>query len=70
MKKIDEAVVLHKGWEMDNLAWVIENTDGTKELRTTSHGGEYTMGIDELDDKIAETQKSLDGLKRLKELVS
>ncbi len=70
MKKIDDAVVLHKGWEMDNLAWVIENTDGTKELRTTSHGAEYTMGIDELDDKIAETQKSLDGLKRLKELVS
>ena len=62
MKKIYEAVVLHEGWEMDNLLWVVENDDGRRELRTTSHGSEYIMDTKEIMEKIAETKKSLAGL--------
>jgi hypothetical protein len=68
MKKIYEAVVMHVGWEMDNAAWIIENEDGTREIRTTSYGGEYSMKMSELEEKIKETAASLDGLMRLKEL--
>jgi hypothetical protein len=70
MKKVGEAVVLHEGWEMDNRAWVIEDEFGTRELRTTSHGGECVMTMNELDEKIMETEKSLNGLKMIKALVS
>ena len=68
MKKTYEAVVLHNGWEMDNLAWVINN-DGVLQAKTTSHGNQYTMDSEELDAKINETRLSLEGLIKIRELV-
>lgn len=62
MKKVLTATVMHVVWEMDNEAWLIENADGSRELRTTSHGGEYEMRLSELDEKIEETRNSLDSL--------
>jgi len=68
MKPLFTAVVMHVGWECDNEAWVIENEQGDLEVKTTSHGGVYTMSMNELDEKIKETKESLDGLLKLKEI--
>jgi hypothetical protein len=67
-RRIGESVVLNDGWEFDNLAWVTD--DGSqRKLWTTSHGGECEMSQDMLVDKVAETQKSLDGLMKLATLM-
>ena len=65
---IFKATVMHNGWEMDNEAWILEYNGGYREIRTTSHGREYVMGVKELDEKIKETEGSLNGLIKLKKL--
>jgi hypothetical protein len=69
MKKIHSALVLHEGWEMDNELWVLENDDGSRELRTTNHGGERKTNIQYIDEKIQEAERSIDELKEAKALV-
>ncbi len=46
--------VLHRGWEMDNDAWLVEMADGSRQLFYTSHGGVYPMKRGNLKKKIAE----------------
>jgi len=69
-KVIKKAVVLHKGWEMDNYAWVSQEDDGSLKLMTTSHGSEYEMTKEELLKKMQETSNSLDELNELLGLVT
>ena len=69
-KIIKKAVVLHKGWEMDNYAWVSKDDDGLLRLKTTSHGSEYEMTKESLLEKINETRDSLDQLNGLLGLVT
>ena len=51
--------ILHKGWELDNKGWIMQ--DGR--IFTTSHTSVYEMSAAELERKIVETQRSLDGLR-------
>lgn len=69
MGNIFRALVLHNGWEFDNEMWVYEDEAGTRTLLTTNHGIECGMHKDELIGKIAETEKSLCGLKKALELI-
>lgn len=61
-KEIFRFKILHAGWELDNEGWIIEHEDGRRELRTTSHTSEYETPLRELEEKIIETQESLDVL--------
>jgi len=70
MKILVKAVAMHVGWEMDNEIWLLEKNNKTKEIRTTSHGRERVMKMDELDNKIKETKASLNGLMKLKKLAN
>lgn len=67
--KIKTAVVLHEGWEMDNLAWVSINEEGELKLSTTSHGGYRKMTKKALIKKIKETEASLNQLQGLLTLI-
>jgi len=51
-------------------SWIIEHEDGRRELRTTSHTSECEMPLRELEEKIIETQESLDGLLKAKALMN
>ena len=42
--------VMWDGWEMDNVAWVMERPDATRYLRMTSHGGKYEALITDLEE--------------------
>lgn len=68
MKIIHQSIVLQRGWEMDNSVWVVEDKNGSRTVKTTCH--ERPVTYDELDDKIAETKASLDGLLKAKELTA
>ena len=52
-------VVLWKGWEMDNHAWVMEKVDGTRYLKMTDHGQAYEAEVSELEERISEYEKIL-----------
>ena len=39
VKILYTATILYAGWEMDNEAWIVEMSDGSKAAFTTSHGG-------------------------------
>ena len=69
-KIIKKAVVLHKGWEMDNYAWVSQDEKGELKLITTCHGSEYEMTKESLLEKIQETRNSLNQLNGLLGLVT
>lgn len=69
MKKIYEFKILHAGWEMDNNGWITENDFGLLDMHTTNHGSDEVMSKDYLFSKIDETEKSLFGLLKAKELM-
>jgi len=56
--------------ETDSEAFVFENTSGLRELTTTINGAEKRLSLQDVDDKIKETEESLAGLKRARELLS
>jgi len=64
-RQIYIATVLHNGWELDNAAWVDEDANGNRELKTTNHGCNCTMSKEDLNHKIAETERSLNELKHI-----
>lgn len=68
-KILSQATILHKGWETDNSGWVVEFIDGTKSILTTSHGGFYITKTNEFEEKLLETQQSVEGIKRMLEIV-
>lgn len=68
--KLGVCKVLHEGWEMDNLAWYVQLSNGEKQVMTTNHGRECFMHIKDLLDKIDETRQSLDGLLKLLSIVN
>jgi len=51
--------VMHDGWEMDNVAWVMERPDGTRYLQMTSHGDKFEVPVARLEDKIDEYRSVL-----------
>jgi hypothetical protein len=69
-KEIFRFKIMHSGWELDNEGWIVEHEDGRRELRTTSHTSECEMSSRELEDKITETQNSLNGLLKVKALMN
>ena len=58
-KVVFEFPVLWHEWECDSKAWVMERQDGTRYLRMTNHGGAYEAKIEELNQRIAEYEKTL-----------
>lgn len=69
MKIIHTFKILHEGWEMDNDGRVVEDEVGGNKIMTTSHGVRCEMSQTSLKAKIKETEASLAGLKKAKELV-
>jgi hypothetical protein len=69
-KEIFRFKIMHLSWELDNEGWIIEHEDGRQELRTTSHTNECETSLKELEDKIVETQNSLNGLLKAKALMN
>lgn len=69
MAKIHHFKILHAGWEMDTKGHVEETPKGKRTLHTTNHGDECIMPKKELLAKIQETQDSLEGLLKAKELM-
>ena len=69
MEKIFEFTVLHKDWELDNEGWIEKQDDGKLKLMTTNHNSICEMCLDEINEKITETEKSLNDLKKAKTLV-
>jgi hypothetical protein len=67
---IKSAVVMHNGWETDNLAWVQKTSIGELQLRTTNHDHEVVMTKKELIAQIKETSESLEQLKELLYILS
>lgn len=65
---IHEAVVLHRGWEMDNYVYLVEMEGGKKKIITTSHGEWVEMSKKELIKKADETRNSLDDIESILDL--
>lgn len=51
--------VLWDGWEMDNIGWIKETTDGVKYLVLTNHGTPYHAPVEELQHRINEYSEVL-----------
>ena len=66
-KILSQATILHNGWELDNAAWAVEFTDGTKAIIATLHGGFYIAKNKEFEEKLQETQKSVDEIVKILE---
>jgi hypothetical protein len=69
MSTIHKFKILH-GTESDNEAFVFENTSGLREIMTTIDGVEKRLTLADVEEKIRETESSLIGLKRAKELLT
>jgi hypothetical protein len=69
MSTILKFKILH-GSETDNEAFVFENTSGLREIMTTINGKETRLSVQDVEEKIKETEDSLAGLKRAKELLA
>ena len=61
---IHEASILHAGWEMDNEAWIVEMEGGEIVELTTSHGGICRWTRKEAEEKLAETEKSAESIRK------
>lgn len=70
MSEIFSFTILRQGWESDNEGWIEKQSDGTLRLMTTNMGSKCEMPIEELDDHITETEMSLVGLKKAKNLMA
>lgn len=57
-----EFPILHSGWEMDNIGWIIQ-ANGKRSVLTTRHGSPYLMSLHEAEEKIAEYNKAIDGMR-------
>jgi hypothetical protein len=57
-KVILEIPVMHRGWEMDSMAWIIEYK-GEVALITTNHGGCYFGDESFLREKLAEYAEAM-----------
>lgn len=68
-KTIHTAVVLHDGWEMDNGMHITEASDGTRVAHWTNHNRPCLMSMKDIEDKIKETQDSLNDLQIAKYLL-
>ena len=60
-----EFVILHDGWEMDNKGWIDSDGNGW----TTNHGRVCRLMIEELQQKINETEASLSGLIKARDML-
>ena len=54
---LKDFVILHKGWEMDNIGWIVELENGERKLVLTNHGSSYVADIKELEKKIKEYER-------------
>ena len=63
IKVLYTATILYRGWEMDNEAWVVEMSDGSRALLTTSHGGVCQFPLKEAEAKLVETLKSAESIR-------
>ena len=68
-KKIFEFEVLYSGWEGDNEGWVMENPDGTRWIKMTSHGTEYEADPMELTLKAEEYMYAIKNTRKALELL-
>ena len=68
-KLLHEFVVLRRGWEMDNGAWVYED-GGKRFLVLTSHGTPYRAKTDELRELLTEHRQAVAGIERADYLLS
>ena len=64
---VHEAVILREGWEMDNRLWVTDD----HRIWSTSHGGApQEISAELLAETIAETERSLESLRRAQALAA
>jgi len=61
-KILHTATILHSGWEMDNEGWVVLLKNEDIKFLTTDHGSVSWWSIEEIEEKIEETSKSLKSL--------
>ncbi len=69
VKVLHVVTILHCGWEMDNLGWIVEMSDKSLKAFTTNHGGLCEWSLSELEEKIKETEESLTSLKEAQKLI-
>ena len=62
---LQEAVILHEGWEMDNKAVLARFEDGSQAIVYTSHGTPYLATIAEMARKLKETESSAASIRQL-----
>jgi hypothetical protein len=57
---ISEFPILHEGWEMDFVAWIVL-VNGIKYVVGTNHGMCYLMSVNELNAHVDDYNKALRG---------
>lgn len=67
-KRILTATILHKGWEMDNEAWIEEVSPGVLKAFTTNHGACCLWTRKEAEEKLKETEESAAAIRKALEL--
>jgi len=58
-KTLLEFGVMWSGWECDTMAWIIEDENGVRQLKTTSHGSPVIEDREFLIERIHAYQRSL-----------
>lgn len=61
-KVLHEAVVLHDGWDMDNLGWICLMADSSVQGFTTNHGSVCAWNLTDIDVDIKKTEESFHSL--------
>ena len=64
IKVLAEFEVMHIGWEMDNLGWIIETGAGLRLYVTTNHGRPAVWPAIELQNNLARHERVTDGLRK------
>jgi hypothetical protein len=59
VKILKQFPVLYEGWEMDNVGWIAEFNDDSKEIIMSDHGGLYIASEEELNEKIEHYKKAI-----------
>jgi len=61
--------IMHKGWEMDNTAWIVELKDGRQKVVFSSNGMLYFAKKPEIEKKIRAYEDGLAGLRDARSVV-
>ncbi len=64
VKVIKVFTIMHKGWELDNTAWIVQMQSGAEKVIFSSGGIKYFAKAKEVQEKVCEYEEGLADLRK------